>query len=414
MIVDEVIPAEVQENPDAYERIGEDYHDELDYVPGGVQVARTVMPKFRKKEEKHRPPVQAPAPQCDIPGTMITAALAVQIVLDKHCDFLTHYRIAARMKREFGIDVSDRTINQWAHLTAKHLQPIAEAICEELHACDVLQIDETPINYLAPGAGKAQKGYLWVMRDPETAACYYHWETGRGNEALKNTLGYDPETNTLGFTGTIQCDGYSVYKSIQKEFSELKLAGCLAHIRRYFVKDPTLAAEAWAAQVLKLIQDLYSIERELKDKNAPPDEVLRVRRERAKPITDELKRILQEQLGKHRPSSSAGKALTYALGQWESFLEYLEDPKIEIDNNGVERTIRPTKIGAKNHLFFGSAEAGVNNAVLYTLIENCKSIGLNPRVYIEHSIKAIRTNEPAKITPKAFQDSLVEQLKQAA
>lgn len=399
------------ENPEDYVRISEDYHDELDLVPGRVQVSRTVIPKFRKKDAKQKAPVQAPAPECAIPGTMITASLAVQLLLDKHCDHLTHYRIAQRMKREFGIDVSDKTINQWVHLTAKHLKPIAEAIREELYACSALQIDETPIKYLEKGAGKAQQGYLWVMRDPEEGACYYHWATGRGNNALKDTLGYDAETQTLAFRGTIQCDGYSSYISLQKEFNGLKLGGCLAHIRRYFIKDGSLAKTPWVKALLRRIQELYQIERELK--GAPPDEVLRVRQERAKPITTEIKSVLQDQLGKHRPSSSAGKALAYALGQWPSFLEYLNDSKLDIDNNGVERTIRPTKIGAKNFLFFGTPEAGTNNAVLYTLIENCKTIGLNPRVYLEHVIKSIRDNSASKLTPKAFQNNLNEKRKQA-
>ena len=412
VIVGETLPEEVQANPDLYERIGEDYHDELDYSPGQVQVARTVIPKFRKKAEKHQAPVQAVAPLSAIAGAMITPAFAVQLILDKHCDHLTHYRISQRLKREYGFELSDRTINKWVHLVAESLTPIAEATREELFQAKVLQMDETPLKYLEPGTGQAQQGYLWVMRDPKTQTCYYHWATGRSNQMLKEALGYDPITGTLGYRGTIQCDGYRCYESIQKAFEGVKLGGCLAHIRRYFVKDPLLAQEPWVKEVLKRIQRLYQIERNLKEANAPPDQVIEGRQSEAKPITKELHQIFITQLNQHRPKSSAGVALSYALGQWEKWLEYLNIPELEIDNNGVERVIRPTKIGSKNFLFFGSAEAGHNNAVLYTLIENCKSRGINPRVYLEYAIKSLNDKEPRELTPHVAQSMLEGELSQ--
>jgi len=406
VVVGEVIPEEVQANPEAYERISEDYHDELDAMPGRVRIARTVIPKFRKKEDKQKAPVQAPAPECAIPGTMITPALAVQLLLDKHCDHLTHYRIAQRLQREFGLEIRDKTLNKWVHLTAELLKPIAHAIRDELHSCHTLQIDETPIKYLDTSKRQAQSGYLWVMRNPDGGACYYNWAQERSNEALQATLGYDQETNTLAFKGTIQCDGYKVYDSIQKSFKGLKLGGCLAHIRRYFIKDESLKVIPWVATLLRDIQDLYTIERELKD--APPDKILKSRISRSKPITDKILLVLQEQQTQYRPSSNIGEAICYALGQWPSFIEYLQNPTLAIDNNGVERAIRPTKIGAKNFLFMGSPTAGTNNAVLYTLIENCKAMGLNPRVYLEHAIKSIRSTEPKQLTPSACRHLLDE------
>ena len=413
VVVAELIPEEVQANPDAYEKFGEDYHDELDYVAGSVRVARTIIPKFKLKEDQKSAPQQCPAPESDVPGTMLTAAMATQFVLDKHCDHLTHFRIAQRLKREFGIDVNDSTINNWVHLTADYLKPIAEAIGEELRASPVLQLDETPIKYLAKGVQQAMNGFMWVMRDPENKACYYHWEQRRNLEALKNTLGYDATTNTLSFQGIIQCDGYKVYDALRAGLSGIELAGCLAHIRRKFVDDPDLKHLPWVREVLRLIQKLYQIERELKKANAPPGKVKEVRQKHAKPIIKELHTLLKTQeKAMLRRQSSESKAVAYALRQWPCFIRYLEDGRIEIDNNGVERAIRPTKLNLKNCLFFGSLEAGENNAVLYTLIENCKAIGLNPRVYLEAAIKGRKKNcPPVELTPHSMQNHLFDELK---
>jgi len=108
-----------------------------------------------------------------------------------------------------------------------------------------LQLDETPIRYLKPGNGKTKQGYLWVMRNPATGEVYYHWETTRGKDGLKRTLGWDEDAQTLDYRGTIQCDGYSAYASLAKELEGIKLGSCLAHIRRKFLKDESLTKTHW-------------------------------------------------------------------------------------------------------------------------------------------------------------------------
>ena len=176
--------------------------------------------------------------------------------------------------------------------------------------------------------------------------------------------------------------------------------GCLAHIRRYFLKDESFTMLAWGKEFTRKIQSLYQIERELREANAPPDVRKRVRQEKAKPIIKELKEILITQKPNYRSSTILGVAINYALGQWESFEHYLEEGRLEIDNNGVENAVRPTKLGAKNHLFIGSAEAGRNSAILYTLVENCRTLGLNPRDYLICAIKGRAKNiNPAELTP---------------
>ena len=394
-----LIPAEVKANPEAYKKIGERYHDELDYQPARLQWQRTIIAEYTSKEDKSLPPVREKAPTSAIPKTMITPALATALIIDKHSDHLPHYRQSVRFSREQTAEISHKTINGWVHHTADHLAPIAAAIGKELRHSDLLQIDETPMHYLIPGSGKAHKGYMWVMRCPLSGAVYYQWQKGRGAIALMETLGYDAKKDELSFKGTIQCDGYICYLTVMNAYEGIQLAACLAHIRRKFIDDSSLLNIPWVAYLLKAIRALYRIERRLRNTGAPPDQSQRIRQRWSKPIATKLHALLKSELPNYRPQSSCGKAINYALNQWEQWILYLEDGRLPIDNNGVENAIRPCKQGLKNYMFYGSLAAGHNNAVLYTLIENCKAEGINPRDYLEHVIPALHSQQAEDLTP---------------
>ena len=169
-----------------------------------------------------------------------------------------------------GVDLNRKTINTWVHQIAKHLTPVAEAIGRELRSSDLLQMDETPMHYLIPGAGKAHKGYIWVMRDPQTGATYYQWQQGRSAQDLFQTLGYDDATHKIDFKGTIQCDGYTCYQTLMNTYEGIQLGACLAHIRRKFIDDESLRKIPWVSYLLRAIKALYRIERRLRNTSAPP------------------------------------------------------------------------------------------------------------------------------------------------
>ena len=399
VVKESLIPEEVQSNPDAFELIATRHHDELDFQPARLQWQRTLIPTFKSKTSKHKPPVREKSPESKIPGTMITPSLAAALIIDKHCDHLPHYRQSQRFLREQTVEISRKTINSWVHHAANHLTPIAEAIGKELRHLNLLQIDETPMHYLIPGTGKAHTGYFWVMRDPHSGAVYYQWQKGRSAKHLTHTLGYDEKTKELTFKGIIQCDGYICYETVMNTYQGITLGACLAHIRRKFLDDKSLQNQAWVSSLLRRIQVLYRIERRLRATSAPPDLCRRRRQTYAKPIVENLHKSLTEELPEHRPASSAGRAIKYALNQWAQFSLYLDEGRLPIDNNGVENSIRPCKLGVKNYMFFGSLEAGNNNAILYTLIENCKAEGLNPREYLEYVLENYTSNTAENLTP---------------
>ena len=277
----------------------------------------------------------------------------------------------------------------------------------------MLQIDETPISYLDAGHGSTRNGYLWIARSPKTGGVYYHWATSRAKDELLELLNLiDPKAAKKAEKKqrTIQCDGYKAYEAVAKRYHQIKLTACLAHIRRKFLPPKGAQPPAWVTELLTQIQDLYSIERTLKQQNSPPERRRALRQKEARPICEQIKQTLDDQNLRHRPKSQLGMALSYALNQWSKFTAYLEDGRLEIDNNGAENAVRPTKLGAKNWLFVGHAEAGHQSATIYTILQNCKAVGLNPRTYLEHVFEALKTQPATELTPSKVARTLQAKL----
>lgn len=410
VLIEEVsVPEEVTANPDAFKEIGEEYHDELEAVRSSLYWRRKVRKKFRSKRDRNRPPLMNPAPEPSIPGTMCGPDLLAMILADKYVDHLPHYRQADRFLRQHGVELSRQTINGWTHAAAEHLAPIGTAILRELREAEILQIDESPGDYLAPGTGSTGQGYLWYYRDAEKGTIYCDWNLGRGHDCLLEVLGLDEESGLARFSGMIQCDGYSAYQALVRRYGGIRLAGCLAHIRRKFYEACEQNPEV-VMPILKTIAQLYRIEGWLRKANAPPDCRLLVRAGHARPVVEELKQKILNEREKHLPRSKLGEAITYALGQWEEFVRYLEDGRSEIDNNLIENAIRPAKLGLKNFLFFGSAEAGKNSALLYTLVANCKVQGIDAERYFAEVLRRLPTEtsdeQAAALTPAQLAEEI--------
>lgn len=410
VFIEEVsVPDEVAANPDAFKEIGEEYHDELEAVRSSLYWRRKVRKKYKSREDRSRPPLMNPAPEPSIPGTMCGPDLMAMILADKYVDHLPHYRQADRFLRQHGVELTRQTINGWTHAAAEHLAPIGAAILRELREAEVLQIDETPGDYLAPGTGSTGQGYLWYYRDAEKGTIYCDWNLGRGHDCLLEILGLDEESGLARFSGMIQCDGYSAYQALVRRYGGIRLAGCLAHIRRKFYEAREQDPEV-IMPILKTIAHLYRIEGWLRKANAPPDCRLLVRAGQARPLVETLEKQILTEHEKHLPRSKLGEAITYALGQWDEFVRYLEDGRAEIDNNKIENAIRPAKLGLKNFLFFGSAEAGKSSALLYTLVANCKVQGIDAERYFAEALRRLQTGagdkQAEELTPARLADEI--------
>jgi hypothetical protein len=274
-----------------------------------------------------------------------------------------------------------------------------------------VQVDETPVAYLAPGHGKTKQGYLWTCSRPG-GDVFYRWETSRAAACLDKIIPVD-------FKGTVQCDGYAAYRSFANgRDGAVELAGCWAHVRRKFHEalDQSPQTAGW---LLRQIQHLYRVEARLREQRAGPKLRVAVRAHESRPIVERFERALVRLKagGRHLPQSLLGSAMDYALGQWRTLDVYLGDGRVEIDNNLVENAIRPTALGKKNWLFMGEAEAGQRGAILYTLIESCRRRGIDPYAYLKDVLTRLPTmtnHQIPEVTPEAWARTQHQLQRQAA
>jgi transposase len=382
VVEDRIVPLEVQADREAFRKIGEEVSDRLEVIPAEYFIRRTIREIYQRKDRPEQPPITPPLPTPLLEGSVLSASLLADILDKKYCQHLPFYRQEWIMRNAHGLQISRNLLCHWHDVGAQLLEPLYKLQLERLRACSYLQADETPVNYLEPGHGRAKKGYFWVLRNP-TQGVVYRWQPGRAREHLESLL-FDDKNNQR-FEGQLQCDAYAVYQSLAAvQPDSITLGGCMAHIRRKF-HEALDDQPRYAAWVLKQIARLYRIERTLRNLGADFGDRRAMRQRRAKPIHRWLGRALVG-LRAHPsvlPSSPFGKALDYALHQWHLHASYLENGEMEIDNNLVENDIRPLKLGAKNWLFIGRESTGWRTAVVLTMVENIRRHGYSPRAYLQ-------------------------------
>ena len=393
-------PAEVLADPSAWRRIGEETREQLHYQRGRFSRIRTVRPKYVRIGDPLAKPVIAPLPPTLQDRCIASPALIAEVLDNRFVCHLPYYRQTGMFAR-LGVKLHRKTLCDWALLASDWLSAIYREIQYEHWRCTYRQVDETPINYLEPGSGKARTGYLWVSNIPR-GSVLYHWRKGRDQGGIAELHG-DARQATRAPACIIQCDGFSAYPAWAKGKDHVTLMGCHAHVRRKFfeAKDQSPRLVGW---ILRQLAHLYQIESGLRQTQAGP--VLReaMRAAQSRPIHRRLKQLF-DKLALRRsilPKSNLGKAITYTLNQWPHLQTYLRDGRVEIDNNLVENAIRPTKLGAKNWLFVGAEHAGEKSAIIYTLVENCRRLGINPRDYLEDVLTRLPTMKAsgsASLTP---------------
>jgi transposase len=412
-VIEEVIqPAPVEACPDAWRRIGEEVSEQLDYEPGRFLCRRTIRPKYVKYAEPELAPVIAPLPPRLQDRGLYAPGLLTHIVIGKYADHLPLYRQEQIFKQRYGVDLPRQSLCRAVEMVADWLKPIVAEMQREMFTRGYLQIDETPIKYLDPGRGKAAQGYLWACHEPG-GDTVYHWYAGRGQNCLKDLM---PEN----FSGWLQCDAYPVYQAFARKHDDIELAGCWAHARRYF-KEALDRGEATmrTAWVLRQIAQLYRIEEGLRKSRAGPALREAIRQSESRPIILRLRRAFDrfQQSHRHPPQSLLGKAINYALSFWQPLCAWLDDGRIEIDNNLVENAIRPTALGKKNWMFFGAEGAGWRSAVIYSIMTSCRGRGIDPYAYLKDVLErlpAMTNHQIPSITPAAWAAEQMQSTKLAS
>jgi len=374
-------------------RIGEEVTEELDIVPRQSRVIRHIRPKYACRQcegvESDKGAVQiAPPPVQLLPKTIATAGLIAAVVVEKFADGLPLYRQAARFSRE-GIEISRGTLSNWVVRVGDISSPLIEIFKEDLRAGPLINVDETPVQVLnEPGRANTTTSYMWVfrgVRPPDrgggSVVVFEYKQTRSAEDILKEFL--------TGYDGYVQTDGYIGYEAL----SELSVthAGCWAHVRRKFVEVVQAVNEARkgkerrggsADEAVLKIQRLYEIERKGKAMELNGTDLVEFRREHSLPLLQEFRSWLEGRVGTTPPTGLLGKAMNYALKQWNRLVVYVNDPYVGLDNNAAENAIRPFAIGRKNWLFAGSPTGARASATLYSLVETAKANGLEPYRYL--------------------------------
>jgi len=388
----------------ALHQIGEDVSERLDVVPAQFRVLVTRRPKYacRACEEGV---TQAPAPARLIEGGLPTEATVAHVLVSKYADHLPLYRQAQIYARQ-GIDLDRSTLADWVGRAAWHLRPLQERLLEHIRASTKIFADETRAPVLDPGRGRTKTGQFWAYArddrpfggvDPPIAVYVY----------AQNRKSDQPIAHLAGFCGVVQVDGYAGYRALAQKNS-VQLAFCWSHVRRRFYELAAASPAPIASEALERIGALYAVEKDIRGRN--PDERRGARQETSRPIVDALELWLRERLALISQKTKLAEAIRYALSRWDGLTRFIDDGRIEIDSNVVERAIRPIALNRKNALFAGSDGGAENWAIIASLIETCKLNGVDPQAYLADVLTKIVNGHLAskldELTPWAYAPSV--------
>lgn len=355
---------------------------ELAVIPAEVKVLRHVRHVYScrqcEREATETPIVTAPMPNPAAPGSLASASALAYVMTQKYVDAMPLYRLEQQFAR-LGVLLQRQTLANWMiQASETWLQPLYERLHTHLLVQPVLHADETTLQVLREPDRRAETpSFLWLYRTGRVGPpiVLYEYQQTRGGEHPRRFL--------TGYKGYLQVDGYPGYHKVP----DVVLVGCWAHARRKF--DEALkvlpaekrTSEVAAFQGLSFCNRLFAIEREIKD--ATNEERLRVRMEKSRPVVDSFLAWLRVQRPRVSPKTALGKAIEYCLNQWDKLVVFLQDGRLELDNNRSERSIKPFVIGRKNWLFSNTPRGAKTSATIYSIIETAKENGLNPFAYLK-------------------------------
>lgn len=361
---------------------------EVKVIPAQVSVVKHVRYVYAcrrcEQENTKNSIVTARMPAPVLPGSLASPSAIAHTMSQKYVEAMPLYR-QAQAWALLGVELSRQTLANWVIQAAERwLLPLYERMHEHLLEVDILHADESNLQVLRePGRSATSKSYLWLYRTGRGSPqmVIYDYRTTRAHKHPKKFL--------EGFKGYLHVDGYSGYHGIPDTI----LVGCWAHARRKFdealkaLPKEKRAADVAAKNGLAFCNQLFDIERDLK--NVTPRERYETRLKRSRPVLDEFLAWLKQQRPKVLPKSAFGQAIAYCLNQWHKLEAFLQDGRLELDNNRAERSIKPFVIGRKNWLFSNTPRGASASAAVYSIVETAKENGLNPFKYLQHLFETI-------------------------
>ena len=381
---------------ESFRKIADDISESLEYIPASFKVIRHIRPRCACINcEKI---VQAYPASKPIAKGMAGPGLLAHILVQKYCNHLPFYRQSEIYARE-DIELSRSTMASWAGQCAALLQPLVEEIRKSIFASSHIHGDDTTVKVLAPGLGKTKTGRIWTyVRDGRKygdktppAVCYFY---------SPDRKGIRPSEHLNGFAGVFHADAYAGYNNVYIGGANAKAkiteSACWAHTRRKFYEVTVTNPNAnIAMKTLEEIGQIYKIEEAIS--GLDPDKRYKVRQERSKDLVEKLFINWKKYLKELPKKSATALAINYALNNEIALKRFLDDGKIEIDNNASERAMRVIAQGRKNWMFAGSDAGGETAAAIYTITETAKLNGINPQVYLKNVLAQIQDHNAKKI-----------------
>jgi transposase len=369
------------------QRIGEETSERLEYLPASLHVIQDVCGKYACA--KGCTVVTAPKPEGPIAKGLPGPGLLAHVAVSKYGDHLPLNRQQEIFERQ-GVELSRQTMCGWMRQAAELVAPLWERMKRQVLDSKVVQTDDTPVPVLDQEMPHTRTGRIWTyVGDAAHPYTVYDYTADRSRDG--------PDEFLHAYHGYLQADAYSGYDGLYKQPGRgIVEVACWAHARRKFYEAQS--SDLMRATVMLAYAGLlYEVEREAHQRGLRGEARLALRRQRSKPILEDVHTYLVSQRNEVLPKSPIGEAISYALGNWTALLRYCEDGDLEIDNNGAERSLRPIAVGRKNWMFYGSDNGGRTAAVLSTLIATCKRLSIDPFAYLRDIFERIGAHPTTRL-----------------
>ena len=370
---------------DEYVEIGTDESSRLEHIAAKTYIKKTVIHKVMLKSDSNnktpedRRIICARLPLAPVNRCMAGASVLADIIIGKFMYHLPFYRQIQQYK-ESGITISDSTMGGWYEAAVEKLKLLYDILRQHILQSEYIQIDESVLPVIDSEKHKARKGYEWCVRDAIRGAVMFYYDRGsRGGKVAREILG--------AYKGAVQCDGYDAYDQFEKN-DNITVYGCWAHARRKFV-DALNESNRLATEALCLIRKIYKVESDADKAGLNADERKEQRLKISYPTIRLFETWMKETYLKVLPNSKMGDAIEYTYSLLPRLSRYVNDGRINIDNNLIENAIRPLALGRKNYLFCGNDASAYRAAIVYSLISTCKAADVDPRTWMEDVLRKI-------------------------
>ena len=370
---------------DEYVEIGTDESSRLEHIAAKTYIKKTVIHKVMLKSDSNnktpedRRIICARLPLAPVNRCMAGASALADIIIGKFMYHLPFYRQIQQYK-ESGITISDSTMGGWYEAAVEKLKLLYDILRQHILQSEYIQIDESVLPVIDSEKHKARKGYEWCVRDAIRGAVMFYYDRGsRGGKVAREILG--------AYKGAVQCDGYDAYDQFEKN-DNITVYGCWAHARRKFV-DALNENNRLATEALCFIRKIYKVESDANKAGLNADERKEQRLKISYPTIRLFETWMKETYLKVLPNSKMGDAIEYTYSLLPRLSRYVNDGRINIDNNLIENAIRPLALGRKNYLFCGNDASAYRAAIVYSLISTCKAVDVDPRTWMEDVLRKI-------------------------